>query len=242
METIKIAHLYYDLMNLYGEHGNIRALSHHFEEHKVKVIVHNLTVDDRISFPDYDLFYIGSGSQEAFQIVLEDLLKRKEEIHEALEQGKFFFATGNALNLFGTCYYRTNDTVEKTLGLLDFESQEVDFRIVGEQVYKRKNLKQEMIGFQNRNTVLKNVQEKNLFEVQIGTGYAPNKKEEGIHKKNFYGTYLLGPVFIRNPYFTESIMKEVLKQKKIEYQPFIDKFEIKAYHEYQKNILKELED
>ena len=31
MPKIKIAHLYYDLMNLYGENANIRALVHFAE-------------------------------------------------------------------------------------------------------------------------------------------------------------------------------------------------------------------
>ena len=53
METIKIAHLYYDLMNLYGEHGNVRCLTHHLESHDVRVIVHNLSIDDKIKFDDY---------------------------------------------------------------------------------------------------------------------------------------------------------------------------------------------
>ena len=32
MKTIKIAHLYYDLMNLYGENGNIRFLKKKLED------------------------------------------------------------------------------------------------------------------------------------------------------------------------------------------------------------------
>ena len=74
METIKIAHLYYDLMNLYGEHGNVLALSHHLEEHKIRVITHYLSIDDDIDFQKYDVFYIGSGSIESFEIVLKDIL------------------------------------------------------------------------------------------------------------------------------------------------------------------------
>ena len=35
-KTIKIAHLYYDLMNLYGESGNVKALKKFIE--KVRVV------------------------------------------------------------------------------------------------------------------------------------------------------------------------------------------------------------
>ena len=83
------------------------------------------------------------------------------------------------------------------------------------------------------------VQEKPLFQVKEGTGYAPNEQTEGVYKKNFYGTYLLGPIFIRNPYFTEKIMEKILKSKNISYTPFEDETEIKAFEEYRKNMLNE---
>ncbi len=239
METIKIAHLYYDLMNLYGEHGNVRALTHHLEEHKIRVIVHNLSIEDKINFDDYDLFYIGSGSKESFLIVLEDIIKRKNEIKKAFDEGKFFFITGNALDLFGKSYTTNEDMTFDTLNLLSYEAIETNFRIVGEQVYTYPKLKEEIIGFTNRDSLLKNVQEKPLFQVKEGTGYAPNEQTEGVYKKNFYGTYLLGPIFIRNPYFTEKIMEKILKSKNISYTPFEDETEIKAFEEYRKNMLNE---
>ena len=77
METIKIAHLYYDLMNLYGEHGNILALTKHLEAHKIKPIVHYLSLEDEIDFSKYDIFYIGSGNTPNFHLVRKDILKRK---------------------------------------------------------------------------------------------------------------------------------------------------------------------
>lgn len=239
METIKIAHLYYDLMNLYGEHGNVRALTHHLEEHKIRVIVHNLSVEDKINFDEYDLFYIGSGSKESFLIVLEDIIKHKAQIKKAFDDGKFFFVTGNALDLFGKSYTTSDDITVETLDLLSYEAIETNFRIVGEQVYTYPKLKEEIIGFVNRDSLLKNVQEKKLFQVKEGTGYALNEQTEGIYKKNFYGTYLLGPIFIRNPYFTEKIMEKILKSKNIPYTAFQDEIEIKAFEEYRQNMLHE---
>lgn len=236
METIKIAHLYYDLMNLYGEHGNVLALSHHLEEHKIRVITHYLSIDDDIDFQKYDVFYIGSGSIESFEIVLKDILKRKKEIEEAIKKKKFFFVTGNALDLFGKCFYTLEEEEIETLNLFSYEAHEIDFRIVGEQVYTKKDIKEEIIGFTNRNTVLKFIKEPHLFDVKIGTGYIPKSVVEGIHKNNFYGTYLLGPIFTRNPYYTEYIVKQILDSKEIEYHEYLDEYEIKAYEEYLKNM------
>lgn len=239
MKTIKIAHLYYDLMNLYGEHGNILALENHLEKNNVKVITHYLSLEDEIDFKKYDLFYIGSGNKESFLLVLQDILKRKDEFQKAMDEKKFFIITGNALDLFGRKFHTLDELHMDSLHFFDYESFETDFRIVGEQVFKMPKLKYEIIGFQNRNTVLKEIKEPFLFEVLNGTGYTPKSKVEGIHKNHFYGTYLLGPIFIRNPYFTEYIVKEILKAKNLDYTPYKDEDEIKAYQEYQKNLLHE---
>jgi len=239
METIKIAHLYYDLMNLYGENGNVKALTRHFEANNIKVITHFLTVDDAIDFQKYDIFYIGSGSKDNFQIVREDILKYQKDIKKALKNQKYFIITGNALNLFGTTYKDLDEKEYSTLNILKYTSEEIDFRIVGETIMEKKDLPLEIIGFQNRFTVLKDVQENALFHVKSGTGYIPKSTEEGIWKNNFLGTYVLGPLLIRNPFLTEAIVKKVLEEKKIPYLGYQDPFEMKAYEEYKKNLLNE---
>ena len=241
METIKIAHLYYDLMNLYGEHGNILALTKHLEAHHVKTIVHYLSIEDSIDFDKYDFFYIGSGSTPSYELVRKNILKYEKEIKKAIMQKKFFLITGNAIDLFGRSYNTLDEKEKKTLDILNYETFETEERIVGEQTYRFSKFDEEIIGFQNRNTVLRYVKEKHLFEVKSGTGYVPKSIVEGIKKNNFYGTYLLGPILIRNPYFTEYLVEQIIKQKNIAFEEYKDKYEIKAYEEYRKNMLKEQE-
>ena len=47
MVTIKIAHLYSDLMNLYGEVGNVMALVKTFDEQNISCVVDKLTIGDK---------------------------------------------------------------------------------------------------------------------------------------------------------------------------------------------------
>ena len=83
MKSFKIAHLYYDLMNLYGENGNIRYLSKKIEEQGIKVNVDYLSLEDEIDFSKYDMFYIGTGSEENQLLVIEDIVNYKDSIKEA---------------------------------------------------------------------------------------------------------------------------------------------------------------
>ena len=224
MKSFKIAHLYYDLMNLYGESGNLLSLKKHLEKQNLNVEITNLSINDDINFKDFDFFYLGSGNDEAYNLALNHLKKYQEEIKMAIMDNKFFLATGNSLALFGE------------LNILNFKPEKSDFRIVGEQVMKLNDLDNLIIGFQNRDYILKYVKEDYLFLVKSGTGYVPKAIVEGIKKKNFYGTFLLGPILVRNPFFTEYLVKKIMKFKDLKYHVYHDKWEEKAYYEYQKNF------
>lgn len=223
MKTIKIAHLYYDLMNYYGEQGNVLALKTAIEYAGFKVNVKTLSVDDEIDFEKYDIFYMGMGTKRNQEIVRKDILKYKEKIENVIDK-KMFIMTGNSYELFGK---KIDD--KKCLGVFNFSSKTTD-RIVGEQVLKCDIIKETIIGFQNRFSS-NNIKDDFLFEVIKGTGNDLESKVEGIHKNNFFGTYLLGPILIRNPYFKDALLKYI----------GIDKVNIKlvdykAYHEYLKNF------
>ena len=223
MKTIKIAHLYYDLMNYYGEQGNVLALKTAIEYAGFKVNVNTLSVDDEIDFEKYDIFYMGMGTKRNQEIVRKDILKYKDKIENVIDK-KMFIMTGNSYELFGK---KIDD--KKCLGVFNFESKTTD-RIVGEQVFKSDIIKETIIGFQNRFSS-NNIKDDYLFEVIKGTGNDSESKDEGIHKNNFFGTYLLGPILIRNPYFKDALLKYIgidkVNTKLVDY---------KAYHEYLKNF------
>ena len=235
MNKILIAHLYYDLMNLYGEIGNIMALEKGFNNQDMFVEVTNLTIGDKIDFNKYDIYYIGCGSEKNQLIVNNDLLKYKDKIKSAIESGKHFIFTGNSYELLGKYIEKNNEEKLETLGIFDFYSKTVDKRIIGEEILESKFFSEPIIAFQNRQCVLNN-KENHLFE--IINGHADNYKShyEGLHYKNLYATYNLGPLLIRNPLFKDHIIKEVLDKKDILYKR-ISTIDEKAYNEYVKNFI-----
>lgn len=226
MKEIKILHLYYDLLNMFGENGNVVALVKALEKQKVKVTVDFKSINDDIDINSYDFIYIGSGNDEDYELAKNDLKKYKEDLLEYIYSNKFLLATGNAINLFGD------------LNILNYKSKSIDFRIVGDQIYETKLFKRKIIGFQNRNKVIYDVLEKNIFTVLNGTGYEPNINIEGIIKNNFYGTYLLGPLLVRNPYLLDYLTKKLLKSKNIKYKEVKKDITYDAYNEFLKNFMK----
>ncbi len=226
---IHIAHLYYDLMNLYGESGNIKALKKQLEEQGIKVKVDLLTITDTLHFSNYDFVYMGMGTEENQKLVLKHLLPYKKEIEKAINSGVFFLITGNAIELFGKSILTTKKM--KALGLLHFESKQETMRIVGECIGNTAFINKPILGFQNRFGVMKNVKENAFVTFTKGTGYAPKMSQEGIIKNHFYGTYLIGPILIRNPELLKYFVKQLILglDSNFKFKPFHLNLENKAY-------------
>ena len=82
-------------------------------------------------------------------------MRYKEDIYSSFEKNKFFFITGNALELFGKCMIDSQEKKIKCLHLFDFYTKQEKFRMVDEALVKAKFLKVPILGFQNQNSVIK---------------------------------------------------------------------------------------
>ena len=147
-------------------------------------------------------------------------VKRFEEVVVATDDKKI-----DALGIFD---YNT-----KFINSSTFDNASTD-RIVG-QIYASSNLiKEKIIGFQNRCDLNFNIKTP-LFEIEEKYSNDLTNKQEGFYYKNVYATHIIGPLLIRNPYFTDYLLKKLCKSKNIEYK-ISDKDSIKAYKKYLSNF------
>lgn len=238
--TITIAHLYYDLLNLYGESGNVKALQFQLENQGLNVKIKFLTLGDPLDFTEYDFIYMGAGTEENQRLALKHLMKYKEKVKDAISNGTFFLVTGNSLELFGKCIIDKHEKRMKTIHAFDFYTKQENFRMVDEALVKAKFMKPYILGFQNQGSVMKS-NEDFMFDVIKGIGSFPNSKIEGVHKNHFYGTYLIGPILVRNPELLKYMVKELITSKKedFKFKRFNLTLENKAYQEFMKNYYSE---
>lgn len=208
---ITIAHLYYDLLNLYGECGNVRILKKILEEQNVDVVVKFLTVDDKLNFEDYDFVYMGMGIEDNLKIANKHLKKYKKDIQKYIEDGKYFICTGNSYELFGKEIAFESETI-KTLGIFDYKSKILEERKIMEISAKTDMIDKELIGFMNTGSTNDNKKENFLKNINN------TDENEGIIYKNFIGTYLIGPLLVRNPELLKLIVKKVIKEKDSKYR------------------------
>ena len=200
---MKIAYLYYDFLNLYGESGNIKIISNILKYNKIKHEILYLSLDDELEFDKYDLVYIGSGTEDNLLISLKHLSKYKNDIKKYIEDNKFMLVTGNSVDMFGK---KIDDN--KALNIFEYEVTKGKRKM--EEVYHNK-----ILGFINNNSY-----NNKYCDTDI------------IRHNNFYGTYILGPILVRNPYLVKQFLND-LTNKKLKYDL---KLETKAYNEFIKNF------
>lgn len=189
---ITIGYLYFDLLNLYGDSGNIKTLLYHLNEQGVKVDIKYISLGDKIDFDKIDLLYTGSGTNNNLLVALEDIKKYKKDIEKFIKDKKFILATGNSLELFGN--YIVSSKKIKALGIFDYVSM-YQKRIVKDVNIKSNIIEDQIIGFENHN------------------GNILTFDEDIIKIDNFYGTYIIGPLLVRNPKFCSYFIKELITSK-----------------------------
>ena len=239
---INVLHLYYDLLNLYGENANTRCIKYNLELNKIKVNVDLKSLNDEIDFNKYDLIYIGSGSEDNMKLALQDILKRKKEIKKFIESNKYLILTGASMDLFGK-YIKTLEEKLDALNIFDYYTEyltETNLknaaknRVVGEIKAQTNLIEETIIGFQNRCDLVFNVKTP-LFKTKEQYSNNLTNEEEGFTTKIVYATHIIGPLLVRNPYFTDYILEKLCKDKKLEYKS-LDETAKTAYKKYLENF------
>ena len=84
-KTLKILYLYPDMLELYGDYGNIQVLKYRLEKRGITAIIDRYSIGDITpDFNSYDLVFAGGGADQEQGILADDLVKYKDNIKEAI--------------------------------------------------------------------------------------------------------------------------------------------------------------
>jgi len=109
-------------------------------------------------------------------------------------------------------YININEVKYPALNIFPYRVLHENYRIVGSVVMSMTGIKEKIIGFQNRCGIMID-DDRPLFKVIEGTGCYINSNKEGYWYRNFFGTYIFGPLLIRNPHFTNYLLKSIMSTK-----------------------------
>lgn len=211
---LHIAFLYPDLMNIYGDRGNIIALQRRAAWRGIQVTVHALSLGDELDI-DRDDFYFFGGGQDRQQIaVSQDLQGRKgEQLKEAVERGAVVLSVCGGYQLLGH-YYRPHDGADLPgIGLFDLHTTAGDRRFIGNVVIQT-DFVGELVGFENHSGLTHlGPGCRPLGKSLVGYGNNGQDGWEGARYKTAYGCYLHGSLLPKNPHFADYLLGQALARR-----------------------------
>lgn len=228
---IKIAHLYPDLLNLYGDSGNVLCLQKRLMWRNIECKTDLLYADSYLDLNNYDIIFIGGGQDFEQRLVLKSLSKGvADNLHSAIENEVCVLAVCGGFQLLGKYYQTNKGDVLNFTGILDFYTVGKSKRLIGNYIFKTEE-KIRIMGFENhsgRTYLSKNL--KPLGKVLMGCGNNGKDGTEGVRYKNTFGTYCHGPILPKNPDFADLIIENALLRKygKAELSPIDNTLEIIA--------------
>jgi lipid II isoglutaminyl synthase (glutamine-hydrolysing) len=213
---INVYHLYPAQLNLYGDRGNMLALSRRAQWRGIELKIIPIEPGDQLNFDLCDLLFMGGGQDSDQLLVAADLKKRQLELRQAVEAGMPVFAVCGSYQLLGTHYTAVSGEKIGGLEILDLYTEAGDKRLIGNAVISCPLWQPEktLVGFENHagKTYLGPGLQP-LGTVLNGFGNNGRDKKEGAVYKNVIGTYLHGSLLPKNPWLTDYLLAKALSYR-----------------------------
>lgn len=209
---ITIAHLYPDLLNLYGDYGNIAALSYRIKKRGFEVSVKEYGINDCIDFENTDIIYIGGGAEKEQLTVCSKLIEYKKEFLSYVQKGGVVLAVSNGFEILGESF-ETESGKHEGLGAIAVNATWNKERFIDDVIIESEFVSDKIVGFENHNSRMNIGSCEPLGKVLYGSGNNGNDKNEGCVYKNVVATYLHGPVLPKNPKLTDRLISMAIVNK-----------------------------
>lgn len=209
---LTIGHLYPDLLNLYGDRGNIQCLMKRCLWRGIEAETIAFELDDNIDFSNLDIVLLGGGSDREQMLVCEKLKEIQKDFKEYVEQGGVVIAICGGYQLLGN-YYKTKEGIIEGLSLVDMYTEQGENRLIDNIVLQSELFDMPIVGFENHGGRTFIGENKPLGKVLYGSGNDGKSGYEGVVYKNVIGTYLHGPLLPKNPQLADELILRALKKK-----------------------------
>ena len=241
---LRICHLYPDVLNLYGDGGNIICMQQRLKWRGIDSEVTRVMIGDVLHLSDFDLLFIGGGQDFEQEVLLPDLQRGKDrEIRAAIEDGLTVLTICGGYQMLGQ-YYETYDGIRcDFIGALDLYTIGSQTRMIGNTVFRCMPDcgGSTVIGFENHSGKTRLGPDlPPLGTVLSGFGNNGEDGTEGARYRNVFGTYSHGPLLPKNPAFCDYLLSTALRRKygAVELEALDDAAELAAHDEMCERIQK----
>lgn len=254
--TLSICHLYPNLMDTYGDRGNITTIINRCKWRGIETRISSITTGQPLSNSHFDFYFFGGGQDRQQEIVAKDLKLKAKALKTAIENNSVLLSICGGYQLLQKYFKTQNGKVIEGIGIFDAHTVGSTDRMIQNLLIEinpklqseinssypttdKKQLATNLIGFENHSgkTYLgKNI--KPLGKVIRGAGNNGEDKTEGAVYKNAFGCYLHGSLLPKNPHFADYLISKALKRRygKIKLKPLDDSIEWQAHQNASKRL------
>src|SRR6202163_1029604 len=242
--ALRIAHLYADEMNIYGDRGNILTLTKRAEWRGISVSVDAIGRGPAPDLSGIDLIFWGGGQDRDQELVFKDAAEHKvEAIRQAIDGGAVVLAVCGGYQLLGEYYVTADGKQLPGLGLVDLHTVPGSRRNIGNIVIETSGLglrPPELVRFENHSgKTYPGAGLQPLGRVLRGAGNNGEDGAEGVAAGNIFGTYLHGSLLPKNPHFADQLLERALQRRGLtRLQPLDDAVEMSAHDTVRQVVLR----
>lgn len=218
IEPVVIAHLFPDLLNLYGDGGNVRILQQRLLWRGIPVEVRHVTYGETIELSQVDLVFMGGGPDGEQSLAAEALHKMRDQLVQFVDEGGPVLAICGGYQIMGGTWLLGEEEVPG-LGILDAATRRLGTsgdRLIDNIALESELAEMPVIGYENHaSRTYLGVSERSFGKVISRTGHGNNDESaaDGIIYKNVIGTYLHGPLLSKNPQVADWLLIRALERR-----------------------------
>ncbi|MBX9032465.1 MurT ligase domain-containing protein [Gordonibacter massiliensis (ex Traore et al. 2017)] len=214
-----IAHLFPDLLNLYGDGGNVKVLERRALDRGVSVEVLRVNHGEHVDLTGVDLVFLGGGPDREQRLASEGLMGMRDDLRAYVEDDGVLLAICGGYQILGH-EWLLGEEVVRGLGLVDMTTERAHGgsgnRLIGNIVLRSPLATRPVVGYENhagRTHLGAGVEA--FGEVASSTGHGNNDddKRDGVLYRNVVGTYLHGPLLPKNPEVADALLARALERR-----------------------------
>lgn len=205
-KEIHVLQLYPKDMNIYGDTGNVLAVTRRIEWYGYTPILHSYNPGD--AFPEEIDIVLGGGGQDSGQDkIQEDLRRIAPRLRDLTESDTPMLMICGLYQLFGHFFETKDGTRIDGIGILDVETFGREERLIGNIITHSEEFG-DIVGYENHSgqTYL-GPKATPLAQVQLGAGNNSEDSYEGARYRNVIGSYLHGALLPKNPLITDFLIR-----------------------------------
>jgi CobQ-like glutamine amidotransferase family enzyme len=210
--------LYPDLMNIYGDRGNILTLLKRAEWHGLEPKLVELGRGATGDMDDVDIFFFGGGQDREQALIYDDLKEFKQEsLQKAVANGAQILAVCGGYQLLGHYYQTADGERYDGIGLIDVRTEAGKKRYIGDIVIQMNIqglIPATLVGFENHSgRTFLGPDAKPLGKILHGKGNNGSDRTEGCIQNGVIGTYMHGSLLPKNPHFADHLIGNAIRRR-----------------------------